>query len=189
MSRKDPRSGASLMCHFFAITWQSSWGEGGGAGGGVGGLERSIIWFHLHLFTRTPWANRNHFHLKTEQRGWKGSANRNWTAMAPSNSVWRYALTFLWASQGAWSAIHAYKWSYSAMGCLTWKLAGTSSQFALYCYGYFFRFSVTTELAWLLLCALFRLFGAKCQLHRQIWHYLYREVISCVYLHLNLLFV
>lgn len=26
------------------------------------------------------------------------------------------------------------------MGCLTWKLAGTSSQFALYCYGYFFGF-------------------------------------------------
>lgn len=38
---------------------------------GGGGWEEGIIWFHLHLFTWTPWANGNHFHLKTEKRGEK----------------------------------------------------------------------------------------------------------------------
>lgn len=40
-----------------------------GGGGRLGG--EGIIWFHLHLFTWTPWANGNHFHLKTGKRGEK----------------------------------------------------------------------------------------------------------------------
>lgn len=37
----------------------------------LGGESKGIIWIHLHLFTWTPWANRNDFHLKTERRGEK----------------------------------------------------------------------------------------------------------------------
>lgn len=59
MSRKDSCRGAPLMCHLFAITWQLPL-EGGGR-------EEGIIWFHLHLFTWTPWANGNHFHFKAEK--------------------------------------------------------------------------------------------------------------------------
>lgn len=59
------------MCHFFAITWQSPWVERRRGGYSLGGESKGIIWIHLHLFTWTPWANRNDFHLKTERRGEK----------------------------------------------------------------------------------------------------------------------
>lgn len=78
MSRKDPRRGASInvppLCYHMTIAMG---GGGGGEGGRGGGREEEgIIWFHLHLFTWTPWANGNHFHLKTE-KGVKRLGSRN----------------------------------------------------------------------------------------------------------------
>ena len=58
-----------------------------GGGGGrreEGAGEKGIIWFHLHLFTWTPWANGNHFHLKT-RRGVKRLRQRNCGVMVPSS--------------------------------------------------------------------------------------------------------
>lgn len=84
MSRKDSCRGAPLMCHLFCYHMTIAVGGGG--------REEGIIWFHLHLFTWTPWANGNHFHFKTE-KGVKRFGSRNWTAMALR--VWRYALMLL----------------------------------------------------------------------------------------------
>lgn len=69
MSRKDSCRGAPLMCHLFCCHMTI-------AVGGGGGREEGIIWFHLHLFTWTPWANGNHFHFKTE-KGVKRFGSRN----------------------------------------------------------------------------------------------------------------